>query len=75
MHAHHSDHSAAAAVFANGTYFMDMPLSKITAFEIPEGKSKYCLNFYTNLHETLYVYHATGAHLSSIIYKSLPYQR
>jgi hypothetical protein len=25
MHAHHSDRSAAAAIFANGTYFVDMP--------------------------------------------------
>jgi hypothetical protein len=25
MHAHHSDRSIAAAIFANGTYFVDMP--------------------------------------------------
>jgi hypothetical protein len=25
MHAHHSDHSVAAAIFANGTYFVDTP--------------------------------------------------
>jgi len=24
-HAHHRDHSAAAAIFANGTYFLDIP--------------------------------------------------
>jgi hypothetical protein len=28
MHAHHSDHSVAAAIFANGTYFVDMPRNK-----------------------------------------------
>jgi hypothetical protein len=26
-HAHHSDRSIAAAIFANGTYFVDMPQS------------------------------------------------
>jgi len=25
MHAHHRDRSAAAAIFANGTYFQDNP--------------------------------------------------
>jgi hypothetical protein len=27
MHVHHHDRSAAEAIFANGTYFVDMPRS------------------------------------------------
>jgi hypothetical protein len=28
-HGHHSDRSVAAAIFANGTYFVDMPRSSV----------------------------------------------
>jgi cytochrome c oxidase subunit IV len=39
-HAHHSDHSVAAAIFANGTYFVDMLCTYFMNFVQGTGKER-----------------------------------
>ena len=50
VHAHRRDHSAAAAIFANGTYFLDNPRTFST--------SSSCVKrtIFTYVHKVLYKY-------------------